>query len=445
MDAVLAPSTVRGAVSAPPSKSMGHRALLCAALASGESRLCGLGASADIDATLRAVHALGAQASSDAEGCLVVRGVGKRLPMPSAAHGGSFAASASLPAGPAAAPPEIDCGESGSTLRFVLPLASLLGTPVALTGRGRLPERPQEIYKKLFFEKKCRFVQSEGKILIEGPLPSGLYEVDGNVSSQFISGLLFCLPLLAGDSEIRILPPFESRSYVQLTLCALKDFGVRACWSGENTLQVAGGQVYRPCRYAVEGDYSQAAFFAVLGAVCGGLTVRGLRPDSLQGDAVILSLLQQCGAHWARSGDAVRFEAASLHAIRIDLSDCPDLGPILIVLGLFCEGQTVIEHAGRLRLKESDRIAAMETELAKLGGQVSSEGGAIRIQGGRLRGSSELESHNDHRVAMALAVAALAAKVPVRIAHAEAVNKSYPGFWAELAALGAEVKTDETA
>ena len=209
-----------------------------------------------------------------------------------------------------------------------------------------------------------------------------------------------------------------------------------ARWLDERRLAVPGGQHYRPCPYRVEGDYSQAAFPAVLGAVRGGVTVTGLRPDSLQGDAAILDILTRCGANFTRTGDEVRFEASPLRATAIDLAACPDLGPILMVLGLFCEGDTVITNAGRLRIKESDRIAAMQEELAKFGGQVLAKGETVTVKGlgGALRAPTQpLNSHNDHRVAMALSVAAWAAGLPALLEDAGAVAKSWPTFFEDMA------------
>ena len=251
------------------------------------------------------------------------------------------------------------------------------------------------------------------------------------------------LPLLDGDSVLQVTPPFESQSYVALTLRAMADFGVLVRREG-NIFFIPGNQRYRPRDGAVEGDASQAAFPAVLGAVKGGITVTGLREDSCQGDRVIFDILRRCGAGMTAVPGGWRFEKQPLRAVDIDLADCPDLGPILMVLGLFCEGETVIRNAGRLRVKESDRIAAMQQEVEKLGGRIEAEGGTVRVRGASLHGAPDLAGHNDHRVVMALTVAALAADVPVCIQEAEAVRKSWPDFFARMQQLGAEVKTDGT-
>ncbi|MEG2394429.1 MAG: 3-phosphoshikimate 1-carboxyvinyltransferase, partial [Ruthenibacterium sp.] len=385
--------------------------------------------------------------------------------------------------------PPVDCGESGSTLRFVIPLFALSGASVTLTGQGRLPERPQGVYADLFAARGLLFAQSGTGITLRGPLPAGEYAVDGSVSSQFISGLLFALPLLDGDSVIRIAPPFESRSYVDLTLRAMADFGVHAAWESEFTIRIKGNQKYSACHYTVEGDCSQAAFFAVLAAclpehaafsarisgggdalsACpGAVTLTNLRADTLQGDRVIFSVLQRCGARLSRGADgsvSVYPSRERLRAADIDLTDCPDLGPVLMVLGLFCTGETVLRGAGRLRLKECDRIAAMQCEVQKLGGKISVQkdadgGDTVRVRGAGTQGgagaqdgasalhaSFALEGHGDHRIVMALCVAALAAgfSADCTMSGAEAVSKSYPHFFDDLRALGAAIERIEDA
>ena len=411
---------IGGAIAAPPSKSMAHRAVLCAALAKGTSHIRNLEFSKDIAATLAAAGQLCARVTTG-ENDAVVEGLGQFLPV--------------------SAP--VDCCESGSTLRFLIPLASLTGQEITFVGRGRLMERPQSVYEELYRAKGLRFEQTPSGLTVEGTLSGGDYTLAGNVSSQFISGLLFALPLLAGTSTLRLLPPVESRSYIDMTRAVQAAFGVESRWLDETTLEIPGGQEYHPCDYTVEGDYSQAAFPAVLGAVAGGVTLTGLAEKTLQGDAAILDILRRCGAAFTPTAAGIVFERAPLHGTDIDLADCPDLGPVLMVLGLLCEGTTVIRNAERLRIKESDRIEAMETELRKCGGVLSSEGGTITITGcaGALHAPDEvLSGHNDHRVVMSLAVLALAAGLKLPIAEAEAVTKSWPNFFTAIKPLGAEVQ-----
>ena len=412
--------TVGGRIAAPPSKSMAHRAVLCAALAKGNSHLHHLAFSKDISATLGAAARLCARVTTG-ENDAVVEGLGRFLPVDA----------------------PVDCCESGSTLRFLIPLAGLTGQEVTFTGRGRLMERPQSVYKTLYQQQGLRFEQGADRLTVEGVLTPGEYELAGNVSSQFISGLLFALPLLDGDSTLHLIPPVESRSYIDMTRAVQAAFGVTSRWLDGNTLALPGRQHYRPCDYDVEGDYSQAAFPAVLGAVCGGVTVTGLFPDTLQGDAVILDILRRCGAQFTREGDTVTFAKAPLHGVDIDLADCPDLGPVLMVLGLLCEGTTVIRNAERLRLKESDRIAAMEAELRACGGVLESEGGTITVHGcaEHLHAPEGiLHGHNDHRVVMSLAVLSAAAGLPLTVDDAEAIQKSWPNFFAAIRPLGVEVE-----
>ena len=413
------PAHIGGTVSAPPSKSMAHRAVLCSALAKGTSHIENLEFSKDISATLAAAGQLCARVESGPADVLV-EGLGHFRPV----------------FGP------VDCCESGSTLRFLIPLASLTGQSITFVGRGRLMERPQSVYEALYREQNLHFEQANGQLTVAGSLRSGEYTLAGNVSSQFISGLLFVLPLLAGDSTLHLIPPVESRSYIEMTRAAQAAFGVTSHWLDDTTLCIPGGQQYHPRDYIVEGDYSQAAFLAVLGAVKGGITLTGLAAETLQGDAAILDILRRCGAKFTRTEAGLVFEQAPLHGVDIDLADCPDLGPVLMVLGLLCEGTTVIRNAERLRIKESDRIAAMEAELRACGGVLSSEGGTITVQGCKPRlhaPEAPLSGHNDHRVVMSLTVLALAADIPLAINEAEAVQKSWPHFFDALKPLGVEV------
>lgn len=413
MLARIQPSRLQGSVTVPPSKSMAHRALLCAGLAAGETRIQGILPSQDMEATCRALTALGASIAR--QGSLAwVQGVAGR---PKA------------PQGP------VDCGESGSTLRFLIPAFALASAPARLTGRGRLPQRPLGPYGAIFHGQGLPFAQDETGVSFQGPLAPGDYTLPGDVSSQFISGLLFALPLLPGDSHIRIQPPFESRGYVNMTLQVMDAFGVRASFVDGLTLRVPGNQrfIAPAAPFLVEGDDSQAAFFLTLDAILGDVSVAGLSLHSIQGDRVMGEILARCGHV---PGQPPR----PLAPFVADLGDCPDLGPILMTLGLFCQGESRLLNAGRLRLKESDRGTAMAQELSKLGGQASLAGDEIRIRQSRLRPGPALSSHGDHRIAMALAVAALGARIPADIQGAEAVEKSYPDFWKDLAAIGARVE-----
>lgn len=447
MRAILYPSEISGRVAAPPSKSMAHRALICAALAKGESRVLNLSASQDITATLAAMRLLGASAADmDAPECR--RGAAAAYAHWSGERTVSGPGSlilkgtGGLPFAPVSGP--VDCCESGSTLRFLIPLFSLTDAPVRFTGRGRLMERPQGVYARMFAERGLGFAQDADGITVRGALSAGEYTLAGNISSQFISGLLFATPLMEAPSTIEVRAPFESRSYVDLTTDAMQKFGVkvsvRARKDGSATYKVAAPQHYAAADMDVEGDYSQAAFLAVLGSTVGGITITGLPSGSHQGDRVILDIVKQCGAKFERSGSHVTFHRSLLKAVEIDLADCPDLGPVLIALGCFCSGTTIIRNAGRLRIKECDRIAAMQEELAKMGGTVKADGDTLTIEGCALhKPTAPLNGHNDHRIVMAMAVAALAAGQPAVIEGANAVNKSWPDFFEVIKGLGAHV------
>lgn len=413
MLARIQPSRLQGSVTVPPSKSMAHRALLCAGLAAGTTQIQGILPSQDMEATCRALTALGA----------------------SIARQGSLARVQGVAGRPKAPQGPVDCGESGSTLRFLIPAFALASAPARLTGRGRLPQRPLGPYGAIFHGQGLPFAQDETGVSFQGPLAPGDYGLPGDVSSQFISGLLFALPLLPGDSHIRIQPPFESRGYVDMTLQVMDAFGVRASFVDGLTLRVPGNQrfIAPAAPFLVEGDDSQAAFFLTLDAILGDVSVAGLSLRSIQGDRVMGEILARCGHV---PGQPPR----PLAPFVADLGDCPDLGPILMTLGLFCRGESRLLNAGRLRLKESDRGTAMAQELGKLGGQASLAGDEIRIRQSRLRPGPALSSHGDHRIAMALAVAALGARIPADIQGAEAVEKSYPDFWKDLAHLGARVE-----
>lgn len=420
MIATVYPSHCSGSVHIPPSKSMAHRAIICAALADGVSHLTNIDFSDDIRATIDGMRQLGAQIDTGAD-CVSIRGFRGFDQLNSQV---------------------IDCQESGSTLRFFIPLFSLCDQTVRFIGKGRLMQRPQDVYEELFARQGLQFTHDEQGIVISGALAPGRYEVDGSISSQFITGLLFTLPLLEEDSIIQIRPPFESRSYIDLTLEMLKKFGIRAVYEDALTLRIPGRQRYVPCDVRVEGDYSQLAFFAVLAAVQGDLAIHGVSGSSAQGDRQILSILHDFGASLQPLDDGFLIHRGSLKAAPVDLNDCPDLGPILFVLAAMAEGTTHISHAGRLRIKESDRIAAMEEELRKFGVRITSDEDNVWIEGQNTPYACEetLSGHNDHRVVMALCVMALCSSSVCTIEGAQAIRKSYPSFFDDVTAIHGKVE-----
>lgn len=420
MIATVYPSHCSGSVHIPPSKSMAHRAIICAALADGVSHLTNIDFSDDIRATIDGMRQLGAQIDTGVD-CVSIRGIRGFDQLNSQV---------------------IDCQESGSTLRFFIPLFSLCDQTVRFIGKGRLMQRPQDVYEELFARQGLQFTHDEQGIVISGALAPGRYEVDGSISSQFITGLLFTLPLLEEDSIIQIRPPFESRSYIDLTLEMLKKFGIRAVYEDALTLRIPGRQRYVPCDVRVEGDYSQLAFFAVLAAVQGDLAIHGVSGSSAQGDRQILSILHDFGASLQPLDDGFLIHRSSLKAAPVDLNDCPDLGPILFVLAAMAEGTTHISHAGRLRIKESDRIAAMEEELRKFGVRITSDEDNVWIEGQNTPYACEetLSGHNDHRVVMALSVMALCSSSVCTIEGAQAIRKSYPSFFDDVTAIHGKVE-----
>ena len=398
MKVTIRPGIARGTVAAPPSKSMAHRLLICAGLAEGNSIVLGVDRSEDILATADCLTALGA--SLTWEGTTVrIRGCDPRN------------------SGPAV----LRCRESGSTLRFMIPLCLLSGSPMRLEGSETLLSRPLSVYEDLCRKQDFTLMRSNGGLLVQGRLSPGQYDIPGGISSQFITGLLFALPLLSGGSRIRLIPPVESRSYLSLTLQALRDAGISVQQTDEYTFSVPGNVVYRTQNTEVEGDYSNAAFFEALNFAGGSVTVTGLRPDSLQGDRVYRDCLGRIEEKYTE----------------LDLTDCPDLAPVLIAASALCSG-ALFTGTRRLRFKESDRGAAMAQELAKFGIRLTLEENRIIVPAAPLHTPTEpLDSHNDHRIAMALSL--LCTRTGGEIRGAEAVRKSFPDYWEKLQSLGIDM------
>lgn len=421
MKVTVSPSVCQHDVMIPPSKSMSHRAVICACLAEGKSIIRNLAFSDDIIATIEGMRQLGASITQH-DTWIEIDGIGSEFSLQNN---------------------QIFCKESGSTLRFFIPVFSLTNQSVTFHGENRLMKRPQALYQELFQKQGLFFEQEEDIITVKGSLKAGEYEIDGNISSQFITGLLLALPLLSENSIIKVKPPFESRSYVNLTLQTMADFGVKATFLDENVIEIPGGQRYHACNYQVEGDYSQLAFFAVLGAINHDISCLGVSPNSLQGDSVIIDILRKCGVVVEEIENGYYIHHGKIQATEIDLSDCPDLGPILTVLAMYAKGTTRIYNAARLRLKESDRIEAMETELRKLGVDIHSTQDEIIIMGANgYIPREETLAHKDHRIAMSLAIAATKCQSDVVIQGAECINKSYPAFFEDLKKTGIVVLTE---
>lgn len=407
----LTPFTPEGTIRLQPSKSILHRALICAALAPGTSELLNFAWSDDIQATARCLEGLGLCRINVRGAVCTVEG-GLKL----AGH------------------TQLDCGESGSTIRFLMPLA-MNGAEHIFEGRGRLMQRPFEPYARICEEQGIRFEHTPQGIIVKGVLRSGSFVLPGDISSQFITGMLLALPRLDGASTITLTTPLESAGYVAITRDVQQLFGV-ASEQTENGYTVAGNQRYKAATLAVEGDYSHATFFAVAAALRGELDLAGLRRDSVQGDRVVFDLLADIGANVKWGSENVWVGHGVLRPFDVDVSQIPDAVPALAVLAAGIDGTSRIRNAGRVRLKESDRLTAMAEELAKLGAQTEQTEDALIIHGtGRLHGG-DVSAHGDHRVAMALTVASLLADAPVIIEDAEVVAKSGPQFFHEWEIIG---------
>ena len=410
MNITITPSKLEGRVTVPPSKSQAHRLIIAAALAAGESVLSNIAYSQDIEATLRCMEAMGAEFVRDGS-TLTVRGMGANAMSPMR----------KLPF------PLLDCGESGSTLRFLIPVVLAVRGGGVFTGSKRLMERPLQPYFDLFDEKGIFWELKDNTLTVTGLLTPGEYRLPGHVSSQFFTGLMFALPLLAGDSRIAITSPLESGSYVEMTRDAMKLAGVSTC-KGD----LPGSQTYSPIRATVEGDWSQAAFYYAAHGLGSKVAIAGLSPFSNQGDNAIVHFYQElCGSD---------------EEIGQDVSNCPDLFPPLALMAALRPGLTThIGGAARLRLKECDRIDAVCKVLSTFGVRnVEEFADGISVTGVRqLKGDVTVDCCNDHRIAMMAAMAATCAAGPVTLVGAECVAKSYPNFWADYEMLGGQLTRED--
>lgn len=417
MNAIVSPGVLTGQVTAPASKSDAHRALIVAALCKGASTLHGVGRSQDIEATIDGLRALGAAIEWDkSSGETIVQGV---------VH-----------------PPKtalIDCRESGSTLRFLLPVAAALGINTTFFGTGRLPSRPIAPLAEALCKGGATITNTDVMpITVSGALKPGEYSIPGNLSSQFVSGLLLGLQCLEGPSVVNLSTALESEGYVGMTTASMARFGAPVRTVGDSFLVPGGG--YKSCEYTVEGDYSGAAFWLCAGAMGSGICCRGLSPASLQADAALLPLLASIGCNV--SSDAQSVTVTPKHPLKpfsLDASHAPDLVPILAILAGSIEGESVLYNAGRARLKECDRLSAMACCLKALGVSVTEEETALTIRGGKFSTCGEIDGQGDHRIVMAAAIGALFSDGNTTITNAEAVSKSYPRFFSVLRELGGVV------
>ncbi len=409
--------SLRGTVNIPPSKSAAHRAILCAALADGRSVLSPIELSNDMKATLNAITALGAKAQLSGD-TLTIDGIG--------GHSGDASGE----------PVDVRCLESGSTLRFIIPIACAAGINGRFIGEGTLVTRPIGLYSELLPKAGVECASEGGLPLVcKGKLQSGEYEMPGNISSQFITGMLMALPLCDGDSFIRITTPLQSSAYVDMTIRCMNDFGVKVI-PEESGWFIPGHQRYAPRNYTVEGDWSQAGFFLAAGALGSELTLRGLRMDSAQGDRAAIELFRGFGAEISVGEGEIKVRPGKRRAQHINAEQIPDLVPCLAVCAALCEGTTIIDHAERLRIKESDRLTSTAAMIHSLGGNAQATDDGLIIQGVEQFTGGAVDGFRDHRIVMSAAVGALCADGEVTITTPYSVNKSYPSFFEVYNSLG---------
>lgn len=395
---VITPSKLSGKISVPPSKSISHRALICAALSKGGSEIKNLLDCSDTRATIEILTNMGAKISFE-NGTALIEGIEKPNKKIIA-----------------------NCRDSGSTLRFLMPVAAALGCEAEFRGAGKLPQRPVTPYLDEFEKKGVLFASKKMPYKISGKLKSGEFSLAGDISSQFVSGYMFALPLLDGDSEITLTSPLQSKPYADITTDILKKFGIEVI-EKKNGYFIRGGQSYKPFDMAVDADMSQAAFFVTANALGAEIEIENLNKDSIQGDKAIIGI--------AQSSNGKAFDA--------DASQIPDLVPILAVLASLSEGTSHITNCGRLRIKECDRLSAITAELNKLGAKITENSDNLVIDGVKALKGGECNSHNDHRIAMAIAIASCFCENEVIINGAECVNKSYPRFFEDFKALGGKI------
>lgn len=416
MNVLINPRPLTGTVTIPPSKSQSHRAIIAASLAKGKSTISNIIYSEDVLATISAMEKMGVKFIRNSKQ-LIVSGVGKI-----SISDDNF----------------VECNESGSTLRFVLPIFSLSKEKVVFTGKRSLFSRPMTVYEDLFKQLNLHYQKNDNSIIISGALNGGNYTIPGNISSQFISGLLFSLPLTKTDSKITVLPPFESKQYVDMTIDILKKCQVNI-HEKEGVYYIKGNQTYKPFNLHVEGDYSQLAFYAVLGTISGNILCKGISRSSLQPDRKILDFISLFGGIYEIQEDAILFKKAATKAMNMDISQSPDIAPILSILAGLSEGQSSIQNAARLKFKESNRLLSTYETLVKLGVKVEMGDDYLNITGTNMFKGGTFESFKDHRVVMSIAVASSRASQQILIKDAEAINKSYPNFFEDLETLGAEI------
>ncbi|MGM9969685.1 MAG: 3-phosphoshikimate 1-carboxyvinyltransferase [Anaeroplasma sp.] len=417
MKVIIKPTKLHGDVIIPPSKSLSHRAIIAAALADGKSIISNVLYSKDIIATINAMRACGAKITEYSNYLEIV---------------GSKVIRANN---------MIDANESGSTIRFMIPIALVDDSPITFIGHNHLVNRPLDAYFEIFEAQNIDYERGESylPLTVKSGLKPGVFNIRGDISSQFITGLLYALPLLNGDSIINITTDLESKGYVDLTIDMLNRFGIEIINNDYKSFNVRGNQHYKACDYTIEGDYSQSAFFLVADCLGADINLLAMNIDSHQGDKKILADLNDFGANSSFTNDTLKVVNYDLKPAIIDFSQSPDLGPALTVLASLIEGKSEFINAARLRIKECDRITCMREELVKLGANIIEKEDGMVINGVKELTGGIVDSHNDHRVAMSLAMASLRATSDITIMNAECVSKSYPHFWNVFESLGGKI------
>lgn len=416
MNVLIKPSRLSGSIIIPPSKSQSHRAIIAASLAKGKSVINNVIMSDDVLATISAMEKIGVKIVRNNQQ-LIIQGISRI-----SVADDNF----------------VDCNESGSTIRFLIPILSLSKQKIVLTGNPSLFKRPMGVYEQIFKERGLSFQQNEKSIIINGALPADHYSIPGNVSSQFVSGLLFSLPLQKDDSKIDIIGELESKEYVEMTIEVLRQFGITIL-KNDKGYDIPGNQHYKSTHITIEGDYSQMAFFAAGGLLCGGLTCKGMTKESLQPDRKILDFIESMNGYYSWKQSDIEFHYSNTIGTTIDVSQSPDIAPILAILGALSTGKTIIENAQRLKYKESNRLSSTYETLKQMNIDVQMTDSSLIIEGRPMIEGGVFESFNDHRIVMSIAIAAIRANNPVLIKNAEAVNKSYPNFFQDYQNLGGNV------
>jgi 3-phosphoshikimate 1-carboxyvinyltransferase len=415
MERHLEPSAIKGQIKAPTSKSMTQRAIAAALLADGQSVIHNPSYCDDSLAAMSIAVGLGAKVEPEPDELKITGSVVLKEP-------------------------KLNCGESGLAIRMFSPIAALYPVEVTMVGASSLKKRPMYMIEEALNQLGAKCTSSEGflPVTIHGPVSGGYCEIDGSVSSQLLTGLLMALPLAARDSEIKV-NNLKSKPYIDMTIDILKSFGITVHNAGYKLFQIPGNQKYIPQDYTVEGDWSGGSFLLVAGAINGQLTIQGLNTDSMQSDMAIIKALMAAGAKMKIDGEKIEISRSVLKAFYFDATESPDLFPPLVALASFCDGISNIKGVSRLIYKESDRAKTLKEEFGKMNIRVEIKDDIMSVTGGQPSGA-HVESHEDHRIAMAVAVTALGAKGGVSIRDSQCVAKSYPGFFDDLHNLGALVQ-----